>query len=118
MRCQNAAATLCCPWPAAHTLGQLLLLPDRLPYTPHRPQAQYASIAPQAIRRFTFELQMETDQAIANASCSVAATDARGVVSATTAVTFYTNATKWGLGCAGCPCGQHAHCAVAATGAG
>lgn len=61
-------------------------------------QAQYASIAAQAIRRFTFQLQMQTDQAIVNASCTVAATDATGAVSATDSVTFYTNATKCGLG--------------------
>ena len=38
---------------------------------------------------------METDKATANASCTVAVTDSTGALTATSAVTFYTNATVY-----------------------
>eukprot|EP00887_Chlorella_sp_A99_P005310 scaffold1.g5310.t1 len=57
--------------------------------------AQFASIGPQSTRRFTFELKMETDQAIGNATCTVAVTDSTGGFTATSDVNFYTNATQY-----------------------
>jgi hypothetical protein len=57
--------------------------------------AQVASIAPRGVHNFTFTLQMETDQQLANASCRVAVVDVIGEVVDSAQVTFYANATEY-----------------------